>query len=133
MVKKWPEILGFEIAGVIEAVGKNIKESELRVGQAVFGLSGPVGMRAGPPGGSPGMGRLNEDAGDGKTTAIKGQTKGGPVEAVKEGAGEDDKKREKNADWIGRAGGFQDVTCVPKSWVTRKPESWLFDWAAGVP
>ncbi|KAK3947407.1 hypothetical protein QBC32DRAFT_224256 [Pseudoneurospora amorphoporcata] len=108
MVKQWPEILGFEVAGVVEMVGMDVKDSELRVGLAVLGLSGPVGMRGGPPGkGGP-------------------EGPGGPGDKTIE-------KHEEQGMWVGRAGGFQDVTCVHKSMVTRKPANWNFAWAAGAP
>ncbi|KAK3399540.1 hypothetical protein B0T20DRAFT_351524 [Sordaria brevicollis] len=128
MVKQWPEILGFEVAGVVEAVGSNVKESEVRIGQAVMAVSGTVGMQ-------PGM-KPSSGARGGMKTATQENTKKADT------AGEREAKKvvEKTlgnvtrmGEWIGRAGGFQDVTCVPKSWVTRMPASWIFEWAAGVP
>ncbi|EAA26870.1 hypothetical protein NCU08757 [Neurospora crassa OR74A] len=134
MVKKWPEVLGFEIAGVVELVGMNVQENELRVGQAVFGLSGPVGMRRGPPEKEGpeehGPGEKGDDgiSGAGEMEASKNLAKVMVEEVLKA-----DRKLEKKGFWLGRSGGFQDVTCVHKSWATRMPASWPFQWAAGVP
>ena len=91
MIDVWPEILGREVAGVVEMVGSNVKEYEVMVGQAVVALTGPF------------------------------DEKGVNSENWKQGLG------------VGRAGGFQDVTCVHKSRVARMPANWSFLRAAGVP
>lgn len=131
MVKQWPEVLGFEIAGVVELIGMDV-DARLKVGQEVFGLSGPVGVRGGPPG-KGGPGGPDDKGGDGKKSAGEGKAKKSVGEILMEEAEKADSRLEEKGFWTGRAGGFQDVTCVHKSWVTRKPASWLFEWAAGVP
>lgn len=134
MVKKWPEILGFEIAGVVELVGMNVQENELRVGQAVFGLSGPVGMRRGPPEKEgPEEHEPGEKGDDGISGAGEMEARKSLVKVLVKEVLKADSKLEKKGFWLGRSGGFQDVTCVHKSWATRKPASWPFQWAAGVP
>ncbi|KAJ4390411.1 hypothetical protein N0V85_007246 [Neurospora sp. IMI 360204] len=138
MVKQWPEVLGFEIAGVVELVGMDV-EARLQVGQEVFGLSGPVGIMGGPPASHPfpairvGKGGPDDKGGDGKKSAGEGKAKKSLEEILIEEAEKADSRLEEKGVWTGRAGGFQDVTCVHMSWVTRKPASWGFERAAGVP